>query len=73
MKTELLSFISANMTDSNHLVIHTTMDDGRICDMLIKVPKARTIEIISTCFSDELVGTMPHGTIEHQITSWTVE
>jgi len=72
-KEELLIFCESNLDGSkNKLRLFTIIDDNQQCFLSINTPKERTIEIITTKFDDELLGSMPNDSVIHQIQSWEI-
>lgn len=72
-KQELLDYCELNLDNTtNMLQIETIMNNDTPCFMSVGASKARTIEIITNNFDDELLGSMPNDSTVHQIQTWNV-
>lgn len=72
-KEEILSFINESLDSSSYLCFYSVIQETKEnCSMVVGATKARTLEIFTNNFDDELLGSMPNDSVVHQVISWDV-
>jgi dTDP-D-glucose 4,6-dehydratase len=71
-KETILAFVETNVNGTDNILqINTVIQDTReSCRMTIGASKARTIQIITENFNDELIGSLPNDSVTHEIQGW---